>query len=490
MNTTIVLQARQVQAPLFSPRLQQAVRLLQMSSQDYAQALRDAAELNPFLEIDAPQQDDGAEAPPSETEGDEAAAAELEAAAAFDRTDAAPAPRDGHLSHDESFDVMQRVPLRESLRAHLHGQLGVLRLSSREMAFARALVEALDDDGYLRISLEDIGTALGETGAGAERELRTALRRVQALDPTGVAARSVAECLGLQLEASARNTNEPMDASEGTRRLARRILEEHIGLLAAHDVGKLAKALDASPQDVQSAIDCIRRLNPHPGWQFGETAARIVIPDVTVKKVRGIWKTSLNASALPRVKLNTAYAQLFEKHRASQCPAMKECLEQARWLVGGVSQRASTILAVARAIVARQKMFFEHGPLAMKPLGLREIADEVGVHPSTVSRTVHNKYMATPSGVFELQHFFSRGLDHAAGGASAPMALQGLIRELIAVEKPLAPLSDAALARQLAQQGFRIARRTVTKYRQGMNIDPFERRRAQGGEPGAPAWPA
>ncbi|MDQ0571122.1 RNA polymerase sigma-54 factor [Variovorax paradoxus] len=478
MNTSIVLQARQVQAPVFSPRLQHAVRLLQMSSQEYAQALRDAAELNPFLEIDTAAQDDVATAAPAGSELD--AAADIEAAAAFDRITAAPASGERHLSHDESFDLMQRVPLPDSLRTHLHGQLGVLRLSAREMAFARALVEALDDDGYLRISLEDIGAALGETGADAERELRTALRRVQALDPAGVAARDVAECLCLQLDAASNH------ASEGTRRLARRILEGHIGLLAAHDAGKLAKALDASAQEVQCAIDCIRRLNPHPGWQFGETASRIVIPDVTVKKVRGAWRTSLNASALPRVKLNTGYAQLLEKHGA-QCTAMKECLEQARWMVGSVSQRASTILDVARAIVARQKMFFEHGPLAMKPLGLREIAEEVGVHPSTVSRTVHNKYMATPAGIFELQHFFSRGLNHAAGGASAPVALQGLIRELIAVEKPVAPLSDAALARQLAQQGFRIARRTVTKYRQSMNIDPFERRRAQGGEMGAPA---
>jgi RNA polymerase sigma-54 factor len=483
MNTSIVLQARPVQASVFSPRLQQAVRLLQMSSQEYAQALRDAAELNPFLDIDAAAQDDAAGAAPagSEVDADADAAADIEAAAAFDRITAAPASGERHLSHDESFDLMQRVPLPDSLRAHLHGQLGVLRLPAREMAFARALVEALDDDGYLRISLDEVGAALGETGADAERELRTALRRVQALDPAGVAARNVAECLCLQLDAASKHAN------ESTRQLARRILESHIGLLAAHDAGKLAKALDASAQEVQCAIDCIRRLNPHPGWQFGETASRVVIPDVTVKKVRGAWRTSLNASALPRVKLNTAYAQLLEKHGAGQCAAMKECLEQARWMVGSVSQRASTILDVARAIVARQKMFFEHGPLAMKPLGLREIAEEVGVHPSTVSRTVHNKYMATPAGIFELQHFFSRGLNHAAGGASAPVALQGLIRELIAVEKPVAPLSDAALARQLAQQGFRIARRTVTKYRQSMNIDPFERRRVQGGEMGAPA---
>jgi RNA polymerase sigma-54 factor len=473
MNASIAMQARQIQAPVFSRRLQQAVRLLQMSSLDYAQALREAAELNPFLEVDATPQDGAdaaAVAAPDTAEAAPALAENDMDAAAFDRITAAPAAGERHLSHDESFDLMQRVPLPDSLRAHLHAQLGVLRLSEREAAFAQALIEALDEDGYLRISLDEIGIAVGECHAEAEQELRTALRRVQALDPAGVAARDLAECLCLQLDAI---------ADDGTRRLARRILEQHIALLAARDTGRLARALGAPAHAVQAAVDAIRRLNPRPGWQFGETGARFVVPDVTVRKVAGAWRTSLNPGAVPRARVNADYAQLFEKHGGNRCPAMKECLEQARWMAGNVSQRAATILGVARAIVARQKLFLEHGPLAMKPLGLREIADEVGVHPSTVSRTVHNKYIATPVGVFELQYFFSRGLAHAAGGASAPVALQGLIRELIAVEKPVAPLSDAALARQLAQQGFRIARRTVTKYRQSMNIDPFERRRVQ-----------
>ncbi len=471
MNTSIALQARQVQAPVFSRRLQQAVQLLQMSAQEYAQALRDAAELNPFLEVEAAAPDESAAAAPAEASPAENGFE----AAAFDRLTAAPASPERPLSHDESFDLMQRVPLPDSLRAHLHAQLGVLRLSAREAAFAQALIEALDDDGYLRVSLAEIGTALGECGEEADCELRTALRRVQALDPPGVAARDLAECLCLQLDAV---------ADPGTRQLARRILERHIALLAARDASRLARALGAAPREVQAAVDAIRRLNPRPGWQFGETGARFVIPDATVRKVAGAWRTALNPAALPRVRVNADYARLFEKQGVQRSPAMKECLEQARWMAGNVSQRAATLLGVARAIVARQKLFLEHGPLAMKPLGLREIADEVGVHPSTVSRTVHNKYLATPFGVFELQHFFSRGLAHSAGGASAPVALQGLIRELIAVEKPVAPLSDAALARQLAQQGFRIARRTVTKYRQSMNIDPFERRRAP---PGAPA---
>ncbi|MDM0009520.1 RNA polymerase factor sigma-54 [Variovorax sp. J22G73] len=458
MNPMMAMQARQAQAPVFSPRLQHAVRLLQLSSQDYAQALRDAAELNPFLEVDEP------------SAGSEVNA-QFEAAAAFERITASPPAGTRHLSHDESFDVMQRVALPPSLAAHLHAQVGVLRLSPRERAFAHAVVESLDDDGYLRISLDDIAHALGENPAAGACELRTALCRVQALDPAGVGARDVSECLCLQLDAI---------GSFEVRALARRMLQGHIGLLAAQDWRGLAKALGATPAELQCAAAGIRRLNPRPGWSQGETGSRIVIADVTVKKVRGTWRTSLNAHAMPRVRLNADCARLLDIRRGAGTAALKAYLEQARWMVGTVAQRTSTILDVASAIVARQQMFLEHGPLAMKPLGLKEIADEVGVHASTVSRTVHNKYIATPAGVFELQHFFSRGLQHTAGGASAPVAVQQLIRELIAIEAPTAPLSDAALARQLAQQGFHIARRTITKYRQTLAIDPVERRRARG----------
>lgn len=474
MNPNTAMRTRQAQLPTFSPQLQHAVRLLQLSAQDYAQALRDAAELNPFLEVEEPTVDFSQEgAPLPRAEATVENAAEFDAAAAFDRLTAAPSDGTRHLSHDESADLMQRIALPESLASHLHAQVGVLRLSPRERAFAHALVESLDDDGYLRISLADVALALGENPSSSECELRTALRRVQALDPAGVGARDVAECLRLQLDAIA-----PCEV----RMLARRILADHIDLLAAQDWRSLTRALAVAPAEVQLAVAGIRRLNPRPGWGHGETGARVVVADVTVKKVRGSWRTSLNAQAVPRVRLNTACAELLDTRRGGGTGPLKAYLDQARWMVGTVAQRTSTILEVARAIVARQQMFLEHGPLAMKPLGLKEIADEVGVHASTVSRTVHNKYIATPAGVFELQYFFSRGLQHAAGGASAPVALQQLIRELIAIEPPTAPLSDAELARQLSQQGFHIARRTITKYRQTLDIDPVERRRARGAQ--------
>lgn len=467
--SALKLQSRLSQTTAFSPRLQQAVRLLQMSTMDYAQALLEAAQANPFLEVD-----DSAVVSPEEGRTADAlftvpGEAEIDWAQRLDRMGELGPLGAQRLSHDESFDHLQQAPAPVSLRQHLHAQLGVLRLDARDDAFARAVVEALDDDGYLRVSLEELGTAFGESSVDGMREWRMALRRVQALDPAGVAARSVSECLSLQLA----GVDEPQ-----LRNLARRIVRDHLDLLAARKFAKLGALLGAEDAAVQRAVECILRLEARPGSRFSEGSARIVVPDVIVRKVRGVWKTALNGSAMPRVRVHESYAEMFEKHRQQGDVALKDCLNQARWTVQNAAQRVSTVLEIAVAIVARQKLFLEYGELAMKPLGLREVADEVGVHPSTVSRAVHHKYLATPHGVFELHHFFSRGMVHAGGGASAPVALQALIRDLIDSERSDTPWSDAALARELSQQGFRIARRTVTKYRQGLAIESVERRRS------------
>lgn len=468
--TAIGLQARLAQTTTFSPRLQQAVRLLQMSTLDYAQALQEAALANPFLDVEPPGtgEEPGAPAMAADEQAQPSGEAELEWAQGLDRMVGNEPAATQRLSHDDSFDMLQQAPVRMSLRAHLHAQLGVLRLAAEERFLAEAVIEALDDDGYLRLSLDEIATALEHDRDDLGDELRTALCRVQAFEPVGVAARSVGECLSLQLRSLP-------DAS--LRALAQRVVAEHLELLATRKLQRLAQQMGASEADTQRAVDCILKLDPRPGARYSDTEARPIVPDVVVRKVRGVWKIALNGRALPRVRVHQSYAALFEQHRQSGDTAMKTCLDQARWTVQNATQRVSTILGIATAIVARQKLFLEYGHLAMKPLGLREVADEVGVHPSTVSRAVHHKYLATPHGVFELHHFFSRGMAHAGGGASAPVALQALIRELIEAERPSAPWSDAELARELAQQGFRIARRTVTKYRQGLNIDPVERRR-------------
>jgi RNA polymerase sigma-54 factor len=455
-----------VQSTVFSPRLQHAVRLLQMSSLDYAQALQEIAYSNPFVEIDEAGAWDSGAAENAHQTGEVWEAAWCSTA---DRGESFMRNSRGSRSTDMEPDALQQLPSVTSLRAHLHHQLGVLRLTSREQLLAHALVESLDDDGYLRCSLDELAAMLGETGDSARHELRTALCRLQALDPCGVAARDVGECLRLQLMATAQSWQ---------RDLSLRIVEEHMHVLATRDIRKLAKVMNTALAEVQTAVDGIRALDARPGSRYASNCALAIRPDVTVRKLSGTWTATLNASAMPQVRLHKTYAALFENQSsARQNTALKGCLDEARWTLHHAAQRVSTILKVSEAIVARQKRFLEWGPLAMKPLGLQEIADAVGVHPSTVSRTVHNKYMSTPTGVYELQYFFSRGLDHVTGGASAPVALQQLIRDLIAAEPQSQPLSDAALARELARQGFRIARRTVTKYRQSQRIDPVELRR-------------
>jgi RNA polymerase sigma-54 factor len=309
--------------------------------------------------------------------------------------------------------------------------------------------------------------------------MQIALKLVQSLDPCGVGARSVSECLQLQLGC--------ID-DEVQRELARRIVCEHLDRLAQHDVNALAKALGSTPTAIEAVCERIRHFDPRPGWRLGASDVHFVTPDVVVKKLRGRWVASVNRAVVPRVKLNQTYASLFQEHRESKHSEMAAHLQEARWTVRNVQQRFSTILLVAEAILKRQQHFLEFGPMAMKPLGLREIAEELGLHESTVSRVTNNKYMATPAGVFELKYFFSREMATVSGGACSATAIRGVIKGMIEAENPTDPLSDAQIARLLARQGLKVARRTVTKYRQLLKMAPVERRRkismpAAAGEP-------
>lgn len=452
--------------PTLSPRLQRAVRLLQMSSQDFAQVVRDALDSNPFLE---PEESTQEVAPALPTFDDSAG----------DAADAPPSHaelwgQDGlaHVRHsDVDSTVFDTLQAHTSLAAHLLGQLNVMPLPTRDLAIATAIVESLDDDGYLRLPLDEVAQAVSAADAPEPDELNIALRLVQSLDPVGVGARSVAECLRLQLDS--------LPAGEA-RQLAREIVADHLDALAARDVRALARRVGRPLAAVEAACAAIRRLDPHPGSRFSESSVQYVTPDVIVRRIRGKWTATLNEAVVPRVKLHRSYVALFQQHREAQHAELGAHLQEARWTVRNVEQRFSTILGVAQAILKRQEHFLTYGPMAMKPLALREIADEIGVHESTVSRVTNNKFMATPCGVFELKYFFSRGLATANGGECSPTAIRGLIQEMIAAEPPQQPLSDVEIARQLALQGLQVARRTVTKYRQLLHIEPAERRRSQG----------
>jgi RNA polymerase sigma-54 factor len=366
------------------------------------------------------------------------------------------------------MSAMDMMAVETSLNVHLHGQINVLHLTPRDLALARTIVESLDDDGYLRTPLEELLPVAALDPMATLTEMQIALKRVQSLDPAGVAARSVGECLMLQL---------PSIDCPDTRALAHTVVEHHLRALAARDVAGLAKQLGVSAARVEEVCDRIRRLDPRPGWRFSSSHVGYVVPDVVVKKVRGQWAVQLNPAIVPKVRLNQVYAQLFQRHRTPANAEMGAHLNEARWTLRNVEQRFSTILDVAEAIVKRQRNFLEYGAMAMKPLGLKEIAEEVGIHESTVSRVTNNKYMSTPIGVFELKYFFSRAMVTANGSDVSGTAIRGLIKDIIEAENADQPLSDAEITRQLAQQGLVVARRTVTKYRQMLKIEAVDRRR-------------
>jgi RNA polymerase sigma-54 factor len=482
--TMPTLQTGQRQQHTVTPRLQHAVRLLQLSSLDFAQEVQDAMGRNPFLEVeDSPH--DAARVDAASSTGDaEPRGIDLEASAPI--TDS-PYERDPWQQSSASvrtqgsesdLGALDLIPADVGLRQHLRGQINVLPLSQRDHALACALVESLDDDGYLRISLDEIAVTSGMTPAVDDDEMQIALKRVQSLDPAGVGARNVAECLLLQLDA----VDDPDE-----RQLAREIISDHLDRLAQHDVNGLARLLKRSPADVEAACERIRHLNPRPGWSVEPTSTQFITPDVIVRKIRGRWTATLNRAVVPRVKLNQAYASMFQEHRNGQHGELAQHLQEARWTVKNVQQRFSTILMVAEAILKRQHHFLEFGPMAMKPLGLREIAAELGLHESTVSRVTNNKYMATPVGVFELKYFFSREMATASGGACSATAIRGVIKGMIDAENPTDPLSDAQIARLLGRQGLKVARRTVTKYRQLLKVASVERRRRLAAPAGAEA---
>ncbi len=474
-------------AQTLSPRFQHAVRLLQLSSMDFAATVRDVLGQNPFLELEEGLSDgdgsgDDGEADRSDDERVEADAPydgnTLSAAMdgmSDERSDdrelwQVDAPSSQRPAGDGDLSALDMMAVETPLNAHLNAQLDLQPLATRERWLARTIVESLDDDGYLRASLAELCELCELSPPIRLSEMQAALVRVQALDPAGVAACSVAECLRLQL---------PSIECPQLRALAERVLNQHLGLLAARDVPALARSLGEPVSRMQQVCDRIRRLDPRPGWRFSSTRIAYVVPDVVVKKVRGEWRVHLNPSVIPRVRLNQMYADLFKRHRTPSHADMASQLQEARWTVKNVEQRFSTILDVAEAIVRRQRHFLEFGPMAMKPLGLKEIADELGIHESTVSRVTNNKFIATPSGVFELKHFFSRAMVTANGSTCSGTAIRGLLKDMIAAEAPQSPLSDAEITRQLAQQGLVVARRTVTKYRQLLRIDAVERRRRQ-----------
>jgi len=470
------LQLRLSQHLALTPQLQQSIRLLQLSTLELEQELEKYLQENPLLEREEEEY-----APPapasSQAEGQSECATaseekvEVEVAAPSSADDDSWLGEEGSYAassgsfDDDDSNYQDVQATTTSLREHLSRQLGLMSIPDRDRTLVQCLIEALDDDGYLTQSLEELAETLPPELEIEPDELQIALRHLQYFDPTGVGARNAQECLALQLEA--------LPAS-ATRTLALKIVRHHLELLAGRDFAKLKKHVDCDDDRLRAAQALICSLNPRPGARYAALDARYITPDVVVRKVRGQWTVNINSDAFPRLRINSLYAQILSRQRGSGLAGQ---LQEARWLIKNVQQRFDTILRVAQAIVDRQRQFFDHGEVAMRPLVLREIADILGLHESTVSRVTTQKYMATPRGIFELKYFFGSHVATEAGGACSATAIRALLKQLIGAEEPKKPLSDSQLSEVLGQQGIVVARRTIAKYRESLNIPPVKLRK-------------
>jgi RNA polymerase sigma-54 factor len=450
MGPAIALRLRQHLT--LTPQVQQALRLLQMSALEFAQEMEQALTSNPFLE-----------------ESGDAAAAPRESASSVDDVVVPQETVSPGVSDREQEEWAGASDAQPTLQEHLREQLMISPMGSRDRALAHMIVDSLDDDGYFKAAFDELAAMVPAEHDVRPEDFEAALRLVQSLDPAGVAARSLEECLELQLAA--------LDPATPGRACALAIVRgRHLQLLGNREWARLQHAVNCDEATLHTARALIRTLDPKPGHRFGAPEARYVVPDVLVRKLRDRWTAAINPASLPRVRLNRAYAEAIQSRGTNQ--SLSRQLQEARWLLRSIEQRFATIQRVADAIVARQRGFFEYGEVAMKPLTLKLIAGELGLHESTVCRVTNNKYMATPRGLFEFKHFFSRRLATESGGAASATAVRAVMKELIAAEDPRAPLSDAELARLLAQQGLRVARRTITKYRALMRLPSVDVRRA------------
>jgi len=462
------LQFRLSQHLTLTPQLQQSIKLLQLSTVELNQEIERLLMENPILEREDGETE-AAAATPAAQAGE---ATPQESASETPQSE----PRDDwdadqasvwRGADDEEGDRTFVAPEQLTLRDHLFTQLSLTNLDRRDRALIGMLIDALDDDGYLTQSLEDVAAMLPEEVEADIEDLAIALRHLQNFEPTGVGARSPAECLALQIRAG--GTDDPV------RRLALAICEHHLELLASRDYARLKVATGASEDDLRAAQRLILSLNPRPGAAFASVETRYVVPDVIVRKVRNVWRASLNSDALPKLRINRLYAQLAGSRSGGK--ALASQLQEARWLIKNVQQRFETILRVSQAIVDRQRHFFEHGEVAMRPLVLREIADTLGLHESTISRVTTQKYMATPRGTYELKYFFGSHVATETGGAASSTAIRALIKQLVAAEDARSPLSDARISQILGQQGIVVARRTIAKYRESLQIPPVNQRK-------------
>lgn len=511
------LQVRLSQHLALTPQLQQSIRLLQLSTLELHQEVEQMLESNPFLEADedaptpleplterltpaeragereteraAEAGSDGGDETPAGIDNAELGTTERDdwengtEREDFDGIGETPSKSAGSNNDGDDFDASDRDTAPVSLQDHLRQQLAGMRLSAEDAAAVMVLIESLNDDGYLDGTLEEIVAQLAGPDADEEQReellarLQCGLRFLQSMEPTGVGAADLAECLTLQLRAQERCE---------AQMVAIIVCKRHLDLLARRDMKKLMAATGADEDLLKQAQALIVSCEPKPGRQFARAEANIIVPDVIVQKAGRGWKVVLNPDVMPRLRINDLYANAIRQQRGARHAdglngagaGLNARLQEARWFMKNILQRFDTIQRVSQAIVERQKSFFTHGEIAMKPLVLREIADELGLHESTISRVTTAKYMSTPFGTFELKYFFGSSLNTDAGGNASSTAVRALIKQLVAAEDNAKPLSDSQISSMLEEQGIQVARRTVAKYREALKIAPANLRRA------------
>jgi len=473
------LQLRQSQQLTLTPQLQQAIRLLQFSTLEVNQEVARLLEENPMLE----REEDDDTLPYAH--GDAVTTSPAENTATKDETPQQaeeewqknewnePSFSSGNTSDDDDggedthAEIVTATP---SLREHLIWQLNMSQLDERDKRIIGLLIDALDENGYLAQPLEEIAELLPQELDVTLDDLETALTQLQNLGEHGIGARTLSECLALQLKALPEDTPH--------RDLALRIVTQHISLLAAHDFTKLKKMLHCDDAALRAAQAIIVHLKPKPGAEFGQRTADYVVPDVVVERHEKGWRARLNMEAMPRLRVNQMYAGILQQRGEKNMQQLSGQLQEARWFIKNLQQRFDTILRVSQAIVDRQRHFLDYGEIAMRPLVLREIADQLGLHESTISRVTTQKFMLTPRGIFELKYFFGSGVATDAGGTCSSTAIRALIKQLVNDENVQRPLSDSSMSEILAQQGILVARRTVAKYRELLHIPPANLRKS------------
>jgi RNA polymerase sigma-54 factor len=477
------IQLRLGQQLTMTPQLQQAIRLLQLSTLDLQQEIQETLDSNFMLERDEEsnnaESEDGTNRGTADVTVDRS---EREFNAAEDIPEELPVDSrwedvygpahsgSGMGQGGGDIEFLTHRPRAKTLHDHLNWQMNLTPFSDTDLAIATAIIDSIDVDGYLRADLEDILNAVGTMEDVGIEEVEMVLHRVQRYDPPGVAARGPAECLNLQLQQLPDDT--PF------RNAAITLCRDHFHLLAARDEAQIKRRLELNDAQLREVISLIRSLNPRPGRLVEETETQYIVPDVIVSKRAGAWRVELNQETTPRLRINDQYSALIRRADTSRDNSyLKTQLQEARWFLKSLQSRNETLLRVASKIVEFQRGFFDYGEEAMKPLVLREIAEALDMHESTVSRVTNQKFMHTPRGTFEFKYFFSSHVGTDSGGECSATAIRALIKKLVAAEKPNKPLSDNKIATILSDQGINVARRTIAKYRESMAIPPSNERR-------------